>query len=119
MPELCPEQTAEGIPWPGDAQPMTHARANALVDQTPVYLDDRFLQKYEQSAFYDSTPAHVWGQGTAALHTEGSGVLLNAGGSDEIWSKCQCRSCNSRSRIARSCLRDHSPLIRPTWRMWT
>ena len=62
MPELCPEQTAEGIPWPGDAQPMTHARANALVDQTPVYLDDRFLQKYEQSAFYDSTPAHVWGQ---------------------------------------------------------
>lgn len=62
MPELCPEQTAEGIQWPGDAQPMTHARASALVDQTPIYLDDRFLQKYEQSAFYDSTPAHVWGQ---------------------------------------------------------
>ena len=62
MPELCPEQTAEDIQWPGDAQPMTHARANALVEQTPVYLDDRFLQRYEQSAFYDSTPAHVWGQ---------------------------------------------------------
>lgn len=62
MPELCPEQTAEGILWPGDAQPMTRARANALVAPEPVYLDDRFLQKYEQSAFYDSTPTHVWGQ---------------------------------------------------------
>jgi hypothetical protein len=62
MPKLCPEQTAEGILWPGDAQPMTHARANALVGHDPVYLDDRFLQKYEQSAFYDSMPVHVWGQ---------------------------------------------------------
>jgi len=62
MPELCPEQTAAGILWPGDTKPMTHARANALVDQKPVYLDDRFLQKYEQSAFYNSTPTHVWGQ---------------------------------------------------------
>lgn len=61
-PELCPEQTAEGILWPGDAQPMTHARADALVGIDPVYLDDRFLQKYEQSTFYDSTPAHVWGR---------------------------------------------------------
>jgi len=60
-PELCPEQTAEGILWPGDAQPMTHARADALVGHDPVYLDDRFLQKYEQSTFYDSRPAHVWG----------------------------------------------------------
>ncbi|MET3359784.1 MULTISPECIES: hypothetical protein [Bradyrhizobium] len=59
-PELCPEQTAEGILWPGDAQPMSHARADALVGHHPVYLDDRFLQKYEQSTFYDSTPAHVW-----------------------------------------------------------
>ncbi|CAM3098217.1 Uncharacterised protein [Ectopseudomonas mendocina] len=62
MPELCPEQTAEGILWPGDTQPMTHARANALVEHDPVYLDDRFLQKYEQSVFYESTPAHVWGR---------------------------------------------------------
>lgn len=62
MPELCPEQTAEGILWPGDAEPMTHARANALVGYDPVYLDDQFLHKYEQSAFYDSTPVHIWGQ---------------------------------------------------------
>jgi hypothetical protein len=61
-PELCPEQTADGILWPGYTQPMTHARANTLVRNDPVYLDDRFLQKYEQSTFYDSTPGQVWGQ---------------------------------------------------------
>ena len=62
MPELCPEQTAEGIMWPGDAQPMTHARANALMGGDPVYLHDRFLQKYEQSTFYDTTPTRIGGQ---------------------------------------------------------
>jgi hypothetical protein len=61
LPELCPEQTADGVLWPGDAQPMTHARANALRDQQPVYLDDRFLEKYEQSTFYNSTPVHIYG----------------------------------------------------------
>lgn len=61
-PELCPEQTAEGILWPGNAQLMTHARADALVKYDPVYLDDRFLQKYEQNAFYDSAPTHISGQ---------------------------------------------------------
>lgn len=61
-PELCPEQTAEGILWPGYAQSMTRACADALVGRDVVYLDDRFLQRYEQSAFYDSVPAHVWGQ---------------------------------------------------------
>ena len=60
MPDLCPEQRADGILWPGDVQPMTHTRANALVDDHQVYLDDRFLQKYEQSTFYDSTPTYMW-----------------------------------------------------------
>jgi hypothetical protein len=60
MPELCPEQTAESIFWPGASEPMTHARANALLAGKPVYLDDRFLQKYEQNAFYDSTPFRNW-----------------------------------------------------------
>ncbi|WP_355603320.1 hypothetical protein RZV17_10935 [Xanthomonas cannabis] len=62
VPELCPEQTAEGVLWPGDAQAMTHSRANALAGHDPVYLDDRFLQKYEQSTFYDTTPTHIGGQ---------------------------------------------------------
>lgn len=61
MPELCPEQDADGVLWPGDEEPMTKARANALVEHQPVYLDDRFLCKYEESVFYDSTPVNVYG----------------------------------------------------------
>jgi len=62
MPELCPEQTAEGMLWPGDAQPITHARANRILGRNHlIYLDDKFLQKYEQSTFYNSVPAHIWG----------------------------------------------------------
>lgn len=61
MPELCPEQSANGILWPGDNEPMTHARANALFEHQPVYLDDKFLQKYEQNTFYDTTPVHIYG----------------------------------------------------------
>lgn len=54
--ELCPEQSAEGIVWPGGTEPMTHDRANALLSGKQVFLDDRFLERYEQSAFYDTTP---------------------------------------------------------------
>lgn len=61
VPVLCPEQSADGILWPGFDQPMTYDLANALTGHYPVYLDDRFLQKYEQSTFYDSTPVHAWG----------------------------------------------------------
>jgi hypothetical protein len=59
--ELCPEQTADGIQWPGIAGIVTHASANALIDRTPVYLDDRFLERYEQSSFYDTTPVNIYG----------------------------------------------------------
>lgn len=61
FPELCPEQNADGIVWPGWTQPITHADANALTECCPVYLDDQFLCKYEQSNFYDSTPVNVGG----------------------------------------------------------
>jgi hypothetical protein len=53
---LCAERTAEGLQWPGVEGPMTDARANALTATTPVYLDDRFLEKYEQSGFYETVP---------------------------------------------------------------
>lgn len=62
MPELCAELSADGILWLGDNQPMTHARANALIGHHPVYLDDRFLERYEQSTFYNSTPIRSHGQ---------------------------------------------------------
>jgi len=58
---LCPEQSAEGISWPNIEGPMTHARANSLLTGD-VYLDDRFLKKYEESSFYDTTPLMIDGR---------------------------------------------------------
>jgi hypothetical protein len=58
-PELCPEPSAEGLSWPGVEGEMTKARANALTAITPVYLDDRFLERYEQSGFFDTVPVKV------------------------------------------------------------
>ncbi len=58
-PELCVEPSAEGLVWPGVEGPMTAARANALTAITPMYLDDRFLEKYEQSSFYETVPMKV------------------------------------------------------------
>lgn len=61
-PELCPEPSANGLIWPGVAGPMTHDRANALVESMPVYLDDRFLERYEQSSLFDTTPVKLYRQ---------------------------------------------------------
>lgn len=58
---LCPEQTAEGLNWPGVDIAVTRDIANGLIDGTSVYLDDRFLDRYEQSSFYDSTPYNQFG----------------------------------------------------------
>lgn len=58
-PELCPLQTADGIVWKGMAHPMTHKLADSLIhyaDANLVYLDDSFLQRYEQSDFFDCIP---------------------------------------------------------------
>lgn len=59
--EPCPEQSVDGIVWPGDTEPMTSERANALLSGKQVFLDDRFLERYEQSAFYDTTPVRIDG----------------------------------------------------------
>ncbi|MBB3933351.1 hypothetical protein GGR25_004424 [Kaistia hirudinis] len=61
-PDLCPVQTADGLAWPGVDGPMTNDRANALVNVETVYLDDRFLEKYEQSGFFETAPVNVHGQ---------------------------------------------------------
>ena len=58
-PELCPEQSADGLMWPGVANPMNRNRANALTEIMPVYLDDRFLERYEQSSLFDTVPV-IW-----------------------------------------------------------
>lgn len=58
---LCPGQTAEGLNWPGVPVAVTRQIANGMLDGTSVYLDDRFLERYEQSSFYDSTPVNLYG----------------------------------------------------------
>ena len=61
-PELCPEQSADGLMWPGIANPMNRNRANALTEIMPVYLDDRFLERYEQSSLFGTVPVMVDGR---------------------------------------------------------
>ncbi len=55
-PEQCITQTADTLVWPGTAGAMSRSRANALVAPSVVYLDDRFLTRYEQNSFYDTVP---------------------------------------------------------------
>ena len=61
-PELCPERSANGLMWPDIAQPMSHDRANALTEIVPVYLDDRFLERYEQNSLFNTVPVRVHDQ---------------------------------------------------------
>lgn len=61
-PQLCPELNADGLVWPGFSEPMTHALADSLISGEQVYLDDRFLERYEQNASYETTPGNVYGE---------------------------------------------------------
>ncbi|MDO8768668.1 MAG: hypothetical protein Q7K57_08190 [Burkholderiaceae bacterium] len=60
--QRCPAQTADNIAWPGVPGLVTHQSADSIRDHHWVYLDDRFLEKYEQSSFYDTVPVHARGQ---------------------------------------------------------
>ncbi|MBA4492422.1 hypothetical protein [Paracoccus sp. S1E-3] len=63
-PELCRDKSADGLLWPGDAEPMTRNRARQIrYPGESVFLDDRFLKRYEQNHFFNSTPfrsGSVW-----------------------------------------------------------
>lgn len=59
---LCPERSCDGLMWPGVSGPVTKANANAMAVGPLVYLDDRFLERYEQSAFYDTVPVQQYGR---------------------------------------------------------
>ena len=61
-PELCALTSADELEWPGFAGPMTHDRANALIGMEPIYLDDRFLERYEQNSLFDTVPVKVGAQ---------------------------------------------------------
>jgi hypothetical protein len=58
-PEKCEEPTSEGLVWPGFEGPVTGDIANALVGSHFIHLDDRFLERYEQDAIFDSRPAWI------------------------------------------------------------
>lgn len=60
--QLSPEQTAEGLEWPGIPGVVTSDRANDIFNQGTLFLDDRFLEHYEQSTYYETTPFKVFGQ---------------------------------------------------------
>lgn len=56
-PELCAAPNAETLIWPGHDGPMTRKRAGRLfAAPATVFLDDRFLERYEQDALFDSNP---------------------------------------------------------------
>ncbi len=62
-PELSPDQSADGLMWPNVRGPMTHERANNILNSfDDVYLDDGFLERYEQNSFYKTTPIIIHGQ---------------------------------------------------------
>ena len=54
--EQSPKRMADELVWPGIENPVTHAWANAQLHGGTVHLDDRFLERYEQNAHFDSMP---------------------------------------------------------------
>ena len=58
-PELCKIMNPGELVWPGDSAPMTRARANSIFNKSYVYLDDKFLEKYEQSSLFASAPTKL------------------------------------------------------------
>ena len=59
--ELSPEQSADGLHWPGITAAVTRTSANNIFNKASIYLDDRFLERYEQSSFYSTTPVSLHG----------------------------------------------------------
>lgn len=59
--ELSTEQSADGIHWPGVQGAVTRARANDIFNEVSIYLDDIFLERYEKSSFYTTTPVNLNG----------------------------------------------------------
>lgn len=59
--ERAPTPTADNIMWPGIPGPVTHQRADSILEHHWVYLNDKFLRKYEQNSLYDTVPVCVHG----------------------------------------------------------
>ncbi|MCW5258541.1 hypothetical protein D8B23_06795 [Verminephrobacter aporrectodeae subsp. tuberculatae] len=50
--ERCPVKSPDDLVWPGISTPINY---------TPVFLDDKFLEKYEQDALFDTVPFYQHG----------------------------------------------------------
>jgi hypothetical protein len=61
-PERCPSVSVDGLFWPGIPGEVTRSRANNILEENSVYLDDRFLEKYEQSSLYSTSPFNDHGR---------------------------------------------------------
>lgn len=85
--ELCPERSANSITWPGVQGLVTHASADADIAGHTIHIDDQFLERYEKSGFYDTTPAFVYGQWSCSPSYRGQ------------WSFTDCR------RVGRNLIR--------------
>lgn len=60
-PELCKEQDVYALVWAGDTQPMTYKRVHSYIHSEYVYLDDRFLERYEKDSVFDAVPFKMFG----------------------------------------------------------
>lgn len=54
--ELTPQPTADGLVWPDMPNPVTRRLANSMIHGPDIYLDDRFLERYEQNSYYKLLP---------------------------------------------------------------
>lgn len=59
--ELCPEQTAEGLHWPDVGTAVTREYFRDIKNDAIIYLDDKFLERYEQNSFYKTCPLKMHG----------------------------------------------------------
>lgn len=59
--EQAPEATAHGLIWPGIWNPITKRLANTMIHGPDIYLDDKFLERYEQNSYYKILPRHSHG----------------------------------------------------------
>ncbi|EIZ1550328.1 hypothetical protein MOU90_002970 [Vibrio parahaemolyticus] len=60
-PVLCQERDIYTLIWAGDTQPMTQKRVKDYISSEYVYLDDRFLERYEKDSMFDAVPFKIYG----------------------------------------------------------
>lgn len=58
-PDLCAEQDINGFVWPDDVAPLSQIDATSVFNEKYIYVDDRFLEKYEKNKIYDAVPFKI------------------------------------------------------------